>query len=356
MSGFELNSFNELNNNTIIIENYAVFTEISNELNGILNFFGKVKNNKNIEFHKYYCFNKQEIFKKIINLGNKLYRLFTKYNKNIEEVIYRNIINISYSKEIYSTIKRWLKVYGFPYMIDIKELEKYYKGIKNFEDTDIDVYCDIMQFVQDIIEIFVIYESLNKLRTINSILKEKIEDVGYELYDFDLLNQFQKIINIIKERIKTQISLNNNNQIREIIYINSKISFDFDLLDTETRITENNIEEKLEIYEKIIFSYLDNKINTDIDCSISYNKLILLEKNNCLKYFTANIYNSLISFAYNELKYILTNKKTCKNIKCNKLLDMNDKRLFCSEKCKKEGRRYTNKIYYAKNKSKSKKI
>ena len=104
MSGFELNSFNELNNNTIIIENYAVFNEISNEFNGILNFCGKVKNNKNIEFHQYYCFIKQEIFKKVIKLGNKLYRLFTKYNKNIEEVIYRAIERVDENDYIFVTV------------------------------------------------------------------------------------------------------------------------------------------------------------------------------------------------------------------------------------------------------------
>ncbi len=357
MLGFELNILNtdKLNNNTIVIKNYAIFNNISTEIGGALNFDGKFNCENNIKLYPYYCFNRQQLLKKAIWIGNKLYEILDQHNDNIETILYRNILNILGSNEIYSTIKYSLKEYGYPYKIDTLKFENYYKNIKKFEDTDITLSFNVMDFVQDIIEIYIIFESLNKIRTLDFLLNSNnSSNIGYDLkslnHTFKLVNQYQKIINIMKNQIPKENYLADKKQIKEIIYINSKINFDIDLLDTQTDITEKNILEKLHIFEKVIFSFLNYKIQNDKNCNVSYNELILLEKKEHLKYFTTNIYNSIIGFCYNELKYILINMKPCKNPKCSKLLPINDKKIYCSDKCQKEGRKIRNALYYAKNK------
>ena len=360
MLSFELNMLNadKINNNIIVIKNYAIYTDISNEIGGTLNFDGKFNNENNIKLYPYYCFDKQQLFKKAIRLGDKLYEILNRHNDNIETILYRNIMNILGSNEIYSTIKFFLKEYGYPYTIDTLKFENYYKNIKNFEDTDITLSFNIMEFVQDIIEMFIIFESLNKIRTLDFLLNsDSSSNVGYDLkslnHTFKLVNQYQKIINILKNKIPKKSYLTDKNQFKEIIYINSKFNYNFDLLDTKTNITEDNILEKLHIFEKVVFSYLNYKIKNDKNCNVSYNELILLEKNEHFKYFTTNIYNSIVGFCYNELKYILINMKPCKNPKCSKLLSINDKKLYCSDKCQKEGRKIRNALYYKKHKNKN---
>lgn len=356
MTKFELteSNINKLDNNTIIIKNYCIYNEILNEVDGTLYFCGKINNESNIMLYSYYCFNRQQFFKQILSLGKELYCKLKLYNTNIEDVLYRNITHILGKDKIYSIIKKWLRTYGYPYKTEVSKFENYYKNIKAFENTDIEESFNITKFIADIIQIYIIFNGLNEIRTL--YLHDKMTSgLEYEFLKprYLIVNEYQILIDILKRKIPQEIYENEKKEIKERIYINSKYSFDIGLLDTKTTITEQNLLEKLNIFEEIIFSYLYYKIKNDKNCNIEYNELIIFEKKGRPKYFSANIYDSVIGFCYNELKYTLTKTKPCKNPKCNKLISAENKKNYCSEKCKKEGRKNTNAMYYANKKNQS---